>query len=109
MMALGASPSSNVTRKPAKPIKYDGPAHARADFEYVRILHLAARDGERAVEAALAALRAEGLVPRYEAVREKVRGPRTGTGVPDVRIPPPDLSCYDRLLASHNTDAGVSP
>ena len=83
--------------------------NARADFEYVRILHLAARDGEQEVEAALGALRAEGIVPHYEAVREKVRGPRTGTGVPDVRIPAPDLSCYDRLLASHNTDAGVAP
>ena len=106
-MALGASPSSNVTRKPAKPIKYDGPAHARADFEYVRILHLAASDGERAVEAALAALRTEGTVPQYELVRERVRGPRTPAGVPDVRVRPPDLTCYDRLLGSFSADSEV--
>ncbi|MGH8299779.1 MAG: Mu transposase domain-containing protein, partial [Steroidobacteraceae bacterium] len=80
---------------------------ARADFEYVRILHLAASDGERAVEAALAALRSEATVPQYELVRERVRGPRTATGVPDVRIPPPDLTCYDRLLGSYSADSGV--
>ncbi len=83
---------------------------ARADFEYVRILHLAARDGEQAVEAALATLRAERSVPRYEAVRERVRGPCTGAGVPDVRIPAPDLTCYDRLLGTYSAaDAEVAP
>lgn len=82
---------------------------ARADFEYVRILHLAACDGERAVEAALRTLRAEGTLPQYEAVRERVRGPRTATGVPDVRIPPPDLSCYDRLLSSYVAQREVAP
>jgi hypothetical protein len=77
---------------------------ARADFEYVRILHLAAKDGEQAVVTVLEALRTEGVVPQYETVRERVRGPRTPTGVPDVRIPPPDLSVYDReLLDSHAT------
>jgi len=73
---------------------------ARADFEYVRILHLAAQDGEQAVESVLEALRTEAVVPQYETVRERVRGPRTATGVPDVRIDVPDLSCYDRLLGS---------
>jgi hypothetical protein len=71
---------------------------ARADLEYVRILHLAASDGERAVEAAMAALLLEGSVPRYEAVRALVRGVRTGVGVPDVVIGAPDLTRYDRLL-----------
>lgn len=71
---------------------------ARADLEYVRILHLAATDGERAVETTLAALLAEKAMPHYEAVRERVRGVRTGGGVPDVVIGAPDLTCYDRLL-----------
>jgi hypothetical protein len=83
---------------------------ARADFEYVRILHLAARDGEQAVERVLRELREEKAVPQYEAVRERVRGPRTPTGVPDVRIEAPDLSRYDRLLGLHATaqDAEVA-
>jgi hypothetical protein len=84
---------------------------ARADFEYVRILHLAAQDGEQAVESALQALRTEGLVPQYETVRERVRGPRTPGGVPDVQIKVPDLSCCDRLLGSHaaGADGEVAP
>ncbi len=83
---------------------------ARADLEYVRILHLAARDGQGRVEAALAGLRAEGIVPRYEGVRERVRGARTATGVPEVRIPAPDLSGYDRLLGSYTAgNAQVTP
>lgn len=71
---------------------------ARADLEYVRILHLAASDGEHAVEAALAALLSEGTTPHYEAVRASVRGVRTGAGVPDIVIGAPDLARYDRLL-----------
>ena len=73
---------------------------AGADLEYVRILHLAASDGEQLVQGALAALLAEGAIPTYEAVRERVRGARTRMGVPDLVIGPVDLSCYDRLLSS---------
>ena len=73
---------------------------AHADLEYLRSLHLAASDGERAVEAALVTLLAEGTLPRYEAVRSRVRGPRTGAGMPDVSIGPPDLKRYDRLLGA---------
>jgi transposase len=74
---------------------------ARADFEYVRILHLAAQDGEQAVESVLEGLRTEAVVPQYETVRERVRGPRTPGGAPDVQIDVPDLSRYDRLLGSY--------
>lgn len=81
---------------------------ARADLEYVRILHLAASDGERAVEGELAGLLAEGSPPRYEAVRTRVRGARTGAGVPDVVITAPDLTHYDRLLGAVAA-AQVSP
>jgi hypothetical protein len=80
---------------------------ARADFEYVRILHLAAQDGEQAVVSVLEALRTEGVVPQYEIVRERVRGPRTPTGVPDVQIKAPDLSVYDRLLVPYDVDEEV--
>jgi len=75
---------------------------ARADFDYVRILHMAAMDdGEQAVTNVLEELRTAGIVPEYETVRERLRGPRTPAGVPDVQIEVPDLSCYDRLLDSY--------
>jgi hypothetical protein len=76
----------------------------QADLNYVRILHLAASDGEEAVRAVLAALLAVQTVPTYEQVRAEVRGPRTPNGVPCLDMPPLDLSIYDRLL-----NAAVSP
>ncbi len=73
----------------------------QADLDYVRILHLAATDGEEVVRAVLAGLLAGGVMPIYEIVREAVRGPRTPNGVPDLEMAPPDLSVYDRLLGAH--------
>ncbi len=56
------------------------------------------------VRLVLAGVRARSLV------RERVRGPHTGVGVPDVRIPAPDLSCYDRLLGIYTAaDTEVAP
>jgi transposase len=78
---------------------------ARADLEYVRILHLAAIDGERAVHDVLVSLLAGRILPTYEAVRERVRGVRTSAGVPDLVIPPPDLARYDRLLGATSIEA----
>ena len=54
----------------------------QADLDYVRILHLAASDGEECVRAVLAALLAAAITPTYEAVRAKVRGERTPEGMP---------------------------
>jgi hypothetical protein len=73
----------------------------QADLEYVRILHLAASDGEESVRAVLANLLAGVSAPTYEAVRAQVRGPRTSQGVPFLDITAPDLSLYDRLLGTH--------
>jgi hypothetical protein len=73
---------------------------AHADFDYVRILRLASEDGEQLVERVLEQLRTSGVVPEYETVRERVRGPRTPAGVPDVQVEVPDLSPYDRLLVA---------
>jgi len=70
----------------------------QADLNYVRILHLAATDGEEVVRQVLEALLASGQLPTYEAVRAQVRGPRTPNGVPCLDLPPPDLAVYDRLL-----------
>jgi transposase len=72
----------------------------QADLDYVRILHLAAGDGEETVRAALADLLTQASVPTYEAVRAKVRGPRAPEGVPCLNITAPDLSVYDRLLGT---------
>jgi transposase len=72
----------------------------QADLDYVRILHLAASDGEEAVRTVLADLLSQGVVPNYEAVRAKVRGPRTSAGAPCLSISAPDLTVYDRLLGT---------
>ncbi len=81
---------------------------AQADFDYVRILHLADADGEEAVRLALAQLLAAGTVPTYESVRAIVRGPRTPTGAPDLEVGEPDLTVYDRLLGAVVAEA-VTP
>jgi transposase len=74
----------------------------QADLEYVRILHLAAADGEETVRAVLAGLLAGQSTPTYEAVRAQVRGPRTPQGVPFLDITAPDLTLYDRLLGMND-------
>ncbi|HEY2676429.1 MAG TPA: IS21 family transposase [Steroidobacteraceae bacterium] len=74
----------------------------QADLEYVRILHLAASDGEETVRAVLAGLLAGPSTPTYEAVRAQVRGPRTPQGVPFLDITAPDLNLYDRLLGTND-------
>ena len=49
----------------------------------------------------LADLLTQAVLPTYEAVRLKVRGPRTPEGVPCLNITAPDLSVYDRLLGTN--------
>jgi transposase len=73
----------------------------QADLEYVRILHLAAGDGEEVVRAVLSQLLSEATTPTYEIVRARVRGPRVQEGVPHLNISAPDLTLYDRLLGAH--------
>jgi hypothetical protein len=73
----------------------------QADLDYVRILHLAAGDGEETVRAVLGDLLTQAILPTYEAVRLKVRGPRTPEGVPCLNITAPDLAVYDRLLGTN--------
>jgi hypothetical protein len=68
----------------------------RADVEYVRILHLAALSGERAVRATLEGVLAEGRRFDYAAVQAIV-SPPTPT-VPMLQLPVPDLAVYDALL-----------
>lgn len=70
---------------------------ARADREYVRVLHLAAGTSEAEVEAALTLLLEQGAPPTLDAVRELVRAPGPGA-VPPLTAAPLDLGVYDRLL-----------
>jgi hypothetical protein len=69
----------------------------RADFEYVRILHLAASTMESLVESALKALLEGGKDIDYAAVRAIASPERPR--VPVVNIGSPDLRTYDDLLA----------
>jgi len=69
----------------------------RADVEYVRILHLAASTLESRVEEVLDSMLRRGDRPDFAAV--KALAAPTKPTVPDVHIPAPDLTVYDRLLA----------
>jgi hypothetical protein len=79
--------------------------NAQADLEYLRILHLAAGDGEAVVREALSQLLCSVAPLSYEAVRALVRGARTSGGVPYLDISAPDLSIYDRLLRIDTAEA----
>jgi hypothetical protein len=79
--------------------------NAQADLEYLRILHLAAGDGEAVVREALSQLLCGAVPLSYEAVRGLVRGERTSGGVPCLNISAPDLSVYDRLLGFNTAEA----
>lgn len=70
----------------------------RADVEYVRILHLAASTGERAVEQTLASLLDRGEAFDYASVKTLAQ-PET-PAVPQLRIGAPDLKQYDALLTA---------
>jgi hypothetical protein len=72
---------------------------ARADKEYLRILHLAASTSEADVEAALSLLLDGKSVPTFEATRDLVRVPSPPI-VPLLSAPLLDLRVYDDLLPS---------
>lgn len=68
----------------------------RADVEYVRILHLAASTSQDQVERTLQATLEAGETPCFDLVHGRVSPAKPS--VPQVTIPLPDLSVYDRLL-----------
>jgi len=70
---------------------------ARADIEYLRILHLAASTMEALVDEALTAMLESGEPFDYVAVKQ-LAAPETPS-VPEVRIGEPDPASYDTLLA----------
>ena len=69
----------------------------RADRHYVRLLHLAASTSESEVEAAIALLLDQRVVPTFDAVRDLVRTPGEQQ-VPELSKPTFDFDQYDRLL-----------
>lgn len=71
------------------------PQH-RADLEYLRLLHLAARTMETQVEAVLEALLNDGVLPAYDTVQARIAPP--APLAPQLEIAEPDLSAYDALL-----------
>jgi hypothetical protein len=70
----------------------------RADRHYVRLLHLAASTSESDVEAALALLLEQRVVPTFDVVRDLTRPP-AAQPIPQLSQPVLDLSVYDRLLS----------
>ena len=70
----------------------------RADRDYVRLLHLAAGTSEAAVEAILAELLAQGQVPAFDLIRDRLRVP-TPTAVPALTAAVLDFGVYDEMLA----------
>ena len=68
----------------------------KADIEYVRCLHLAARTMECDVEHALTVLMEAQVVPLADKVKELVAPDKPA--IPEVAIPGVDLSSYDELL-----------
>lgn len=69
---------------------------ARADVEYLRVLHLAASTSEALVETALTTLLERSERLDY-AIVKNLCAPEKSV-VPTVNIPPPDISSYDQLL-----------
>jgi hypothetical protein len=78
----------------------------RAAKEYVRLLHLAARESEVGVEAALAELLNTGVLPDAVAVEERLRQSGRPLSPTEVVIGPVDLSSYDALLESEESSNG---
>ncbi len=71
---------------------------ARADRDYVRLLHLAAGTSEAAVEAVLAELLEQHQAPTFDLVRDRLRLP-TPAAVPELTAAVLDFGVYDDLLA----------
>jgi len=74
----------------------------RGTKDYLRILKLAADEGEAKVEGALRTLQDGGEQVTWEALERKVRSGQVPESVTDVSIPAVDLKIYDAVLESKN-------
>jgi hypothetical protein len=72
----------------------------RASQEYVKLLELAAKENEAAVDTVLQQLLEQGTAIEVAEVACLVKQALEPQASPDVRIAPVDLSVYDRLLVS---------
>jgi hypothetical protein len=79
---------------------------ARADKEYLRILHLAARESEAGVEAVLVELLKEDGRMDAAVVAEKLRRRGQAQPVTEVTVAAVDLSSYDALLDGKEAEDG---
>ena len=70
----------------------------KADIEYLRCLHLAAKTMEHDVEHAITVIMDEGGVPTADKVKELVAPDKPS--IPDVAIPDVELRGYDELLTA---------
>jgi hypothetical protein len=71
----------------------------RSHKEYLKILHLAAKDSESSVDQALGYLFDKGEPVTYDSVLSLVRDNDNYTTVKDIQINEVDIRAYDRLLA----------
>jgi len=77
---------------------------AQASREYVRILHLAARQSESGVDEALAKLLTAGQIPSAAEVEAMLVGDQARSLAAAVRIAAVDLASYDVLLPGREKD-----
>jgi transposase len=77
---------------------------ARADGQYVRLLHLAASTSEAEVDTALQLLLEAKQTPTAEAVRELVKRPVVSS-LPELSTPVLTLEAYDQLIPSRRDHA----
>jgi len=69
----------------------------KADVEYLRSLHLAAKTLESTVETALESMLARGELPLADRLKQLVAPEEPQ--IPEMAVPPIDLGAYDALLA----------
>lgn len=77
-------------------------AAGKEDKEYLKILHVAAMDGQNLVETALTLLFEMKLLPSENAVKDLIV---TKHKIPDVTVAMPELSFYDTLLTTEPVGA----
>ena len=76
------------------------PQPRQANRQYLKLLELAARENETAVNRALRDVLHQGREVSFETVEALVRSAQQPPAITDVHIPAVDLQVYDQLLES---------